>query len=155
MWNVSLAPRRGNMWSLDPLLKQGLTPLCFCHDYYLKGASLVAQMVKCLLAMQESWVWSLGWEDPLEKEMATHSIILAWRIPRSEEPDSLQSKGTQRVGHDWMISLSIFIILRCPQRDKACLFTLFLFLLPFRWANRRLIVNASPGATYLCFRKCK
>ena len=51
--------------------------------------------------MQETWVWSLGWEDPLEKEMATHSSILAWRISWTEEPGGLQSMGSQRVGHDW------------------------------------------------------
>ena len=51
---------------------------------------LVAQMVKDLPAMQETWIWSLGWKDPLEKEMATHSSILAWRIPWTEEPDRLQ-----------------------------------------------------------------
>ena len=52
-------------------------------------ASLVAEMVKNLLALQETQVQSLGWEDPLEKEMATHSSILAWRIPRTEEPGGL------------------------------------------------------------------
>ena len=51
--------------------------------------SLVAQRIKHLPAMQETWVRSLGWEDPLEKEMATHSSILAWRIPRTEEPGRL------------------------------------------------------------------
>ena len=50
--------------------------------------------------MQEAWVQSLGWEDPLEKEMATHFSILAWKIPRMEEPGRLQSTGLQRVGHD-------------------------------------------------------
>ena len=55
--------------------------------------------------MQETWVRSLGWEDPLEKEMATHSSILAWRIPWTEEPGGLQSMGSQRVGHDWTTSL--------------------------------------------------
>ena len=50
--------------------------------------------------MQETWVRSLGWEDPLEKEMATYSSILAWRIPWTEEPDGLQSIGRKRVGHD-------------------------------------------------------
>ena len=63
--------------------------------------TLVAQMVKNLPAMQETWVWSLGWKDPLEKGMATHSNILAWRIPWTEEPGRLQSMGSQRVGHDW------------------------------------------------------
>ena len=61
---------------------------------------------KCLPAMRETWVWSLGREDPLEKEMATHSSILAWRIPWTEEPGGLQSTGLQRVGHDWATSLS-------------------------------------------------
>ena len=59
-----------------------------------------AQRLKHLPAMQETWVRSLGWEDPLEKEMATHSSILAWRIPWTEEPGGLQSTGSQRVGHD-------------------------------------------------------
>ena len=63
-------------------------------------ASLVAQMVKHLLAVQETWVQSLGREDPLEKEMATHSSTLAWRIPWMEESGRLQSTGSQRVGHD-------------------------------------------------------
>ena len=71
-------------------------------------ASLVAQIVKRLPAVQETWVWFLGWEDPLEKEMATHSSIHAWRIPWTEEPGRLQSMGLQRVGHDWATSLSFF-----------------------------------------------
>ena len=58
------------------------------------------QMAKNPLAMQETWVQSLGWEDPLEKGMATHSSILAWRIPWTEELGRLQSTGSQRVGHD-------------------------------------------------------
>ena len=60
---------------------------------------LVAQRLKRLPAMRETWVRSLGREDPLEKEMATHSTILAWRIPWMEEPGGLQSKGLQTVGH--------------------------------------------------------
>ena len=63
-------------------------------------ASLVAQRLKRLPAMQETWVQSLGREDSLEKEMATYSSILAWRIPWVEEPGGLQSMGWQRVGHD-------------------------------------------------------
>ena len=62
--------------------------------------SLVAQTVKRLPTMRETWVWSLSQEDPLEKEMATHSSILAWKIPWMEEPGRLQSMGSQRVGHD-------------------------------------------------------
>ena len=62
--------------------------------------SLVAQMVKCLPTMRETQVQSLGWEDPLEKEMATHSSTLAWKILWTEERGRLQSMGSQRVGHD-------------------------------------------------------
>ena len=64
------------------------------------GASLVAQMVKRPPAIWETRVRSLGWEDHLEKEMATHSSILVWRIPWTEDPDRLQSISSQRVGHD-------------------------------------------------------
>ena len=63
-------------------------------------ASLVAQTVKNLPAIQKTWVQSLGWEDPLEKRMATHSSILAWRIPWTEEPGKIQSMGSQRLGHN-------------------------------------------------------
>ena len=60
----------------------------------------MAQIVKRLPAMWETWVRSLGWEDLLEKEMVTHSNILAWRMPGTEEPGRLQSMGSQRVGQD-------------------------------------------------------
>ena len=63
-------------------------------------ASLVTQRLKRLPAMRETWVRSLGRKDPLEKEMAAHSNILAWIIPWKEEPGGLQSTGSQRVGHD-------------------------------------------------------
>ena len=65
-----------------------------------RTASLVAWMVRKLPAMQETWVWSLDWEDLPEKEMATHSRILVWRLPRIEEPGGLQSMGSQRVRYD-------------------------------------------------------
>ena len=68
------------------------------QTYY--GVSLVAQMVKNLPAMQKTWVRSLGWEDPLEKGMATHSSILAWKIPQTEVPGRLQSMGSHRVEHN-------------------------------------------------------
>ena len=67
---------------------------------YGDGTSLVAQMVKNPPAVQETWVQSLGQKDPLEEGMATHSSILAWRIPWIEEPTGLQSMGWQRVRHD-------------------------------------------------------
>ena len=66
----------------------------------LTGASLVVQMVKKLPAMRETWVRSLGWEDSLEKGMATLSSILAWRIPWTEKSGGLQSTGSQRVRHN-------------------------------------------------------
>ena len=63
-------------------------------------ASLVDQTVKDLPAMLETWVWSLGWEELLEKQMVTHSSILAWDIPWTEEPGGLQATGSQIVGHN-------------------------------------------------------
>ena len=73
------------MWQMRNLLVLGF------------GASLVAQTVKCLLAMRETWVRFLGQEDPLEKEMATHCSILAWRIPWMGEPGELQSRGHEEL----------------------------------------------------------
>ena len=75
-------------------------------------ASLVAQTVKHLPTTGETQVQSLGQEDPLEKKMATHSSVLAWKIPWTEEPGRLQSMGSQRIGHDWATSLS-FLFLFC------------------------------------------
>ena len=72
--------------------------VCVCR---INGSSLLAQTAKNPRAKQETWVRSLGWEDPLEKEMATHSSVLAWRSPWTEEPGRLQSRGSQRVRHDW------------------------------------------------------
>ena len=85
-------------------------------------ASLVAQMVKNLPAVWETWVQSLSWEDPLQEGMTTHSSILAWRIlPWTEEPGGLQSMGLQRVRHDWATKHSAqrFVILsKVSQRRK-------------------------------------
>ena len=72
-------------------------------------ASLVAQTVKNPPAIQETWVRSLGQEDPLEKEMATHSTVLAWRIPWTEEPGGLQSTGSQRVRHNFTFTFCVII----------------------------------------------
>ena len=73
--------------------------LSFLFLILLVSVSLVAQMVNNLPAIQETWVRSLGWKDPLEKGMTTHSSILAWRILWTEEPGRLQSMGFQRVRH--------------------------------------------------------
>ena len=77
-----------------------------CPEY---KDSLVTQTVKSLPAMWETQVHSLGWEDPLEKEIAIHSSILAWKIPWTEEPGRLQSMRLQRLGHDSVTSLSFFL----------------------------------------------
>ena len=75
-------------------------------------------MVKNLPAVQETCIQSLGWEDPLEKRMAAHSSIVAWRIPWTEEPGKLQSMGSQRIRHDWAtntFTLNIFVQLLFNQ----------------------------------------
>ena len=87
--------------------------------YHFLVASLGAQTVKRLSTMRESRVQSLGWEDPLEKEMAIHSSTIAWKIPWTEEPCRLQSMGSQKVGHDWATSFSLslchFLSFFCPN----------------------------------------
>ena len=78
--------------------------VCIWVHLLLFRAFQMAQQVRNLPAIQETeetWVWSLGWEDPLEEEMAIHSNILSWRIPWTEEPGRLQSIGLQRVRHNW------------------------------------------------------
>ena len=99
---VKILKYNGTFW-LAGLEKQAIS--CFDgrdENRYnaFRGASLVAQTVKLLPAMQETRVRFLGREDPLEKEMEIHSSTLAWKIPWTEEPDRLQSMGLQRVGHN-------------------------------------------------------
>ena len=84
------------------------------------GASPVARLVKNVPAMQETWVQSPGREDPLEKEMAAHSSLLAWRIPWTAEPGGLQSTGSQRVGHD---RARRHTIKRCVPRQSVTVFS--------------------------------
>ena len=91
-------------WSLTSDLCFGSPPLCL-RD------SLLAQSVKNLPAVQETWVQFLGGEDPLEKEMATHSSILAWRIPCAEEPGGLQSMGSQEWDMTERLSLLLLLLL--------------------------------------------
>ena len=80
----------------------------------------MAQTVKRLSTMRETRVLSLGWEDPLEKEVATHTSILAWRIPWTEEPGRLQSMGLQRVGHNCMLLLLPLLLLSRFSRVRLC-----------------------------------
>ena len=86
---------RGTWWATVNGVAKSQTRL---SDFTFTFASLVAQRVKHLPTMRETWVRSLGREDPLEKEMATHSSTLAWKIPWMEEPSGLQSMGSQIVG---------------------------------------------------------
>ena len=85
-------------------------------------ASLVAQLVKNTDSMQKTWVWSLGWEDLLEKGKATYSSTLAWKIPWTEEPGGLHSMGLQRVRHDWVTSLSFSFVPVYIPTNTACFF---------------------------------
>ena len=102
-WSFRLSSIHVSSEVVVDLLEKYLLQL-LSYWYYFTFAeplSLVAKRLKCLPLMRETWVSSLGREDPLEKEMATHSSILAWRIPWTEDPGGLQSMGSQRVGHDW------------------------------------------------------
>ena len=92
---------------------------CFVFNYSSTWSSPVAQMVKNLPAKQETRIQSLGWEDLLEKGMATHSSILARRISSTEEPGGLQSMWSQRVGHDWVTNT--------PTYSSTYLFYMFIF----------------------------
>ena len=83
--------------------------LCINEIALLCKSSLGGEMVKNLPAMRETWVQSMGWEDPLEKEKATHSSVLAWRIPETEEPGGLQSPWrSQRVRHNWVMHTYLY-----------------------------------------------
>ena len=82
------------------------TLVWFC--YQIRSSLMDTVGVKNLPTMQETWVKSLGWEDLLEKGMATHSSILVWKIPWTEEPGRLQSMGLQRVRHDWETNIFTF-----------------------------------------------
>ena len=96
-------------------------PLCFdgyCVSFFVCRASLMAQTVKTPPAMQEAWVQSLGWEDPLEEGMATHSSILAGESPWTEELGGLQPMGSQRLRHDWV------------TKNSTCLLQTFSLWLP-------------------------
>jgi len=103
--------------------------------------SLVAQMIRNPSAMRETWVRSLGREDPLEEGMATHSSVLAWRIPWTEEPGGLQSMGLQRIRHDWVTKQQY--VLRMLMRP--------IFQLIFPWMDlfRKKIRSISVLFIYL------
>ena len=111
------------------------TCLSISSQPYQVWTSPLAQIVENLPAMQDTWVWSLGQEKPMEKGMVTLSSILAWRIPQTEEPGGLQFMGLQRVGHDWATSIFTFfhphqvqlvwtfLLLCCPQHVASTLWS--------------------------------
>ena len=103
-WSFSATLPLKHCYKTPHQIPPGWDSQFLCH-ICLARVSLVAQRLKHLLAMQETWVRSLCQEDPLEKEMATYSSTLAWRIPWTEDPGGLQSTGSQRVGHNWATSL--------------------------------------------------
>ena len=108
------------------ILILNLAILCYLHR-----ASLVAQTAKNLPAIQKAHVQSLGWEDSLEKEMAIHLTILAWRIPWTEESGGLQSMGSQRIQHEWVILTSFHFadFVNCPPKAQWILWNSLFFLI--------------------------
>ena len=100
-----------------PSISSQLNTWTLSSSFLAPWAPLVAQRVTNLPAVQETGVWSLGWEDPLEEGMATYSSILVWRIPWAEEPGGLQSMGLQRVRHEWVTNT--FTVL-CCLRFSLC-----------------------------------
>ena len=102
--------------------------------------------------MQETQVWSLGGEDPLEKEMATHSNILAWEIPWTEEPGGLQSLGSQKVGHDWVTNTHTWELERI-KTGLYCLLANTVFTLGFK--IKLILLFVSECAHYKKFEKQK
>ena len=117
----SFLPDPHPFWALC-LCRQDVWVQIFIYEYCSEYAHLFlyfldlvriffleAQMVKNFPALQETQVWSLGQEDPLEEEMASHSSILAWKIPWTEEPGRLQFMGSQRIGHNWVTNTFFFL----------------------------------------------
>ena len=99
-WKIPWTEEPGRLHVVHGVAKSRTRLSDFTSLHAPRQASLVAQTVKNLPAMQETWVQSLGWEDSLEKGVATHSSILAWRVPWTEEPGGQHSMGSQRVGQD-------------------------------------------------------
>ena len=124
-----------------------LRTTCYIYTF---GASLVAQRIRHLPAMQETQVRSLGWEDPLEKEMATHSSIPAWRIPWTEEPGGLQSTGSQRVRHDWATYITIYMKYHLQQK-KILTFLKFSFNFTYRIHCSFVKLTVIWSCIFICF----
>ena len=136
----SFLPAPHPFWALI-LCRQDVWVQIFIYEYCSEYAHLflylldlvrifflVSQMVKNFPALQETQVWSLGQEDPLEEETATHSSILAWKIPWTEEPGRLQFMGSQRIGHNWVTNIFFFKVTssEISQTEKEKYFMLSL-----------------------------
>ena len=115
-------------------------------------------MIKNLPIMQETQVWSLGWEDPLEEEMTNHSSILAWRIPWTEEPGGLQSMELQRVEQDWetythththTVDLQCCVTLRCTAQWFKHIFVSMYLFIPFH-----ILSSYATAATAKSLQSC-
>ena len=120
--------------------------------------SLVAQLVKNPPEMRETWVQSLGWENPLEKGMTTHSSILTWRIPWTKEPGGLQSMGSQWVRHDWETNIftfslfilsTVLILINTIYTRKRCGQMIFIYFMNFfcvcAWKQSQINPNKLYG----------
>ena len=117
------------------------------HNYSVHQNHLGGFPGKESVARQETWIWSLGQEDPLEKGMATHSSILPWRIPCTEEQGRLQSMEWQRVGHDWATNTFIFRITYRGLVRSVRSYTRVSDLVGGTWSLRIYIPNQFPGGT--------
>ena len=178
-WPTSLMETPGHLWQVwvsyfwghcSFLLSPGVYKVLFVpskslfpHSYVSSSSSmvgltvtssktpLVAQMVKRLSTVQETWVRSLGWEDPLEKEMAIHSSTLAWKIPWTEEPGRLQSRGLQRVGHDWATFISFpFLQDGLCHTQVCCMYHSNIHLLYARQCYKHFEVLVAQSCPTLC-----
>ena len=116
-----------NHWTTSKVL-----PFIYIYTNIHFSGSSENLVVKNLPAMQETWVLCLGWEDPLGKGVATYSRILAWRVPWTEEPDGLQSMGSQRVGHDWATNTLLSLEHKLHEDRDFCLLFTVVSLVPGR-----------------------
>ena len=123
-------------WALQKKFKKTLA-----GSYQITWASLVAQMVKNPPAMRETWIWSLVWEDRLEEGMATHSSILACRIPWTEGPGGLQSMGSPRIRHNWVTAHSTAHQITPPATLAIEMPVVLLVLCKKQTANRELVCS--------------
>ena len=128
----------------------------FKGDFAISWAFLVAQRVKNLPVMQETQVLPQGLEDPLEKGMATHSSILAWRIPWTEKPGGLESMGSQRVGHDWATNIHtcLFLFTKFKWIFLTCAILLFHSQLTRQWLGTAAVLGPKHASESLAEVGC-